>query len=220
MVKRIPAIFAALLLAQVTDLQGGEISNKTLVSIIHYRPAKGKVGDTIPFLWNGKHHVFYLNESRWDHIVSTDLVHWQELPSALARGVNPLGPDGEACWTGSIVEHGGTFHLFYPGKNMRDPAGDQKVMTATSTNLIQWQKQPALTFYADGKHYWSKPVNGSAEPLGYHLREESSFPAPRTAPAPSRHRAITCSNAPCFSRLARSSPSRCGSNRRTAAATG
>jgi beta-fructofuranosidase len=166
--KRIPAIFAALLLIPAAGLRGGEIADKTHVSFIHYRPAKGKVGDTIPFFWQGRHHVFYLNESRWDHIVSTDLVHWQELPPALSRGRNPLGPDGEACWTGSIVEHGGTFHLFYTGKNMRDPAGDQKVMAATSTNLIQWQKLPARTFYADGKHYWSKPVNGSAEPLGYH----------------------------------------------------
>jgi len=138
------------------------------VSFLHYRPAKGKVGDTIPFFWQGQYHVFYLNESRWDHLVSSNLVHWKELSPALTKDSHSTGPDGEACWTGSIVPHDGTFHLFYTGKNSRDPAGDQKVMLATSTNLIQWQKQPAFTFYADGKHYWSKPVNGSAEPMIYH----------------------------------------------------
>ena len=137
-------------------------------SFIHYRPATGNLGDTIAFFWKGEHHIFYLHESRWDHIVSTDLVHWRELPSALTRGDDPLGPDGEACWTGSVVEHSNTFHLFYTGKNMRDPAGDQKVMMATSQDLIHWEKQPSGTFYADGKHYWSKPVNGSADSMIYH----------------------------------------------------
>ncbi|MDR3621221.1 MAG: glycoside hydrolase family 32 protein [Paludisphaera borealis] len=137
-------------------------------SFIHYRPESGKVGDVIPFHWKGQHHVFYLNESRWDHIVSTDLINWKELPPALIKGDDPLGPDGEACWTGSVVEHDGTFHLFYTGKNIRDPAGDQKVMAATSKDLIHWEKTPARTFYADGGHYWSKPHNGVADGIIYH----------------------------------------------------
>lgn len=137
-------------------------------SFVRYRPASGKVGDTIPFHWKGEHHVFFLNEDRWDHIVSTNLVDWKELPPALDRGEDPLGPDGEACWTGSIVEHRGTFHLFYTGKNARDPAGDQKVMAATSTDLVRWEKQPGRTFYADGGRYWGRPRNGPAEPVIYH----------------------------------------------------
>jgi beta-fructofuranosidase len=137
-------------------------------SFLHYRPESGKVGDVIAFFWQGAYHVFYLNEGRWDHIVSSDLVHWKELPPALTKGDDPLGPDGEACWTGSLVEHEGVFHLFYTGKNMRDPAGDQKVMAATSQDLIHWTKSPAGTFYADGKHYWGKPQNGPADGVIYH----------------------------------------------------
>jgi beta-fructofuranosidase len=135
---------------------------------IHYRPATGNLGDTIAFFWKGDYHVFYLHEGRWDHLVTADLIHWRELPPALLKGDDPLGPDGEACWTGSIVEHAGTFHLFYTGKNMRDPAGDQKVMMATSKDLIRWAKQPGRTLYADGKLYWSKPVNGPADSVPYH----------------------------------------------------
>lgn len=138
------------------------------VDRVRFRPRMGLVGDAIPFYWKGKYHVFYLGESRWDHIVSTDLVHWTELPAALVPGTDPLGPDGEACWTGSIVEHKGLFHLFYTGKNMRHEPGDQKVMVATSTDLVHWTKDPSRTFYADGAIYWSKPVNGPAEPLIYH----------------------------------------------------
>lgn len=175
--KRWPQLAVALWICE-SPVQGETHSNapphrvepwrEPAVSFLHYRPAKGKVGDTIPFFWQGDYHVFFLNESRWDHLVSRDLVHWKELSPALTKGGNSAGPDGEACWTGSIVPHEGIFHLFYTGKNSRDPAGDQKVMLATSTNLLQWQKQPGFTFYADGKHYWSKPVNGSAEPMIYH----------------------------------------------------
>lgn len=138
------------------------------VDRVRFRPAMGLAGDAIPFYWKGKYHVFYLGESRWDHVVSSDLVHWIELPPALSPGADPLGPDGEACWTGSIVEHRGTFHLFYTGKNMRHEAGDQKVMVATSTDLVHWTKDPARTFYADGAVYWSRPVNGPADQVIYH----------------------------------------------------
>lgn len=136
---------------------------------LHFRPDTGSAGDTIPFFWKGAHHIFYLHAGNWAHIVSTDLVHWKELPDALTKGTDPLGPDGEACWTGSIVEDKGVFHLFYTGKNSRDPKGDQKVMHATSNDLITWVARPGDTFYADGKTYWSKPVNGPIDDsLIYH----------------------------------------------------
>jgi len=138
------------------------------VSPLHFRPKTGRAGDVIPFYWQGQYHVFYLHGSQWAHNVSTDLIHWTELPPALEKGTATLDPDGEACWTGSIVAHDGTFTLFYTGKNSKDPKGDQKVMVATSGDLIHWQKQPDRTFYADGKIYWSKPVNGPGEPMRYH----------------------------------------------------
>ena len=136
---------------------------------IHFRPAKGVLGDTIPFYWRGVYHIFYLKGQRWGHIACKDLVHWKELPDALDKGDSETSPDGENCWTGSIVAHEGMFHLFYTGKNSRDPKGDQKVMHATSKDLIVWTKHPEHTFYADGKIYWSKPVNGTIDDkLIYH----------------------------------------------------
>ena len=65
-------------------------------SKIHYRPANGYFGDAIPFYWEGHYHVFYLEgqlepERRvrftpFNHLVSTDLVNWEELPVALPLG--------------------------------------------------------------------------------------------------------------------------------------
>lgn len=126
---------------------------------LHFRPDSGVVGDIIPFYWKGVYHVFYLKGAGWGHLTSQDLVRWEELPDALEKGPDGA-PDAENCWTGSIVEKNGVFHLFYTGKNSLDPKGDQKVMQATSTDLIVWAKRPEDTFYADGTIYWSKSVNG------------------------------------------------------------
>lgn len=127
---------------------------------IHFRPAHSKAGDVIPFYYKGEYHVFYMRDNNWGHIVSRDLVRWKELPDAIKPGADPLGADGEGCWTGSIVENQGLFYLFYTGKNSKDPKGDQKVMLATSKDLIYWTKEPRHTFYADGNFYWNKTLNG------------------------------------------------------------
>ena len=97
------------------------------VSPIHFRPATGVLADTIPFYWKGEYHIFYLRGSigkvPWEHIVSTDLVHWKELPTALLPNGDPNGPDGEHMFTGCVYEKDGTFHIFYTGWNPRNPKG-------------------------------------------------------------------------------------------------
>jgi sucrose-6-phosphate hydrolase SacC (GH32 family) len=130
---------------------------------LRFAPEGTIFGDAIPFYWDGVYHVFYLRGPGWGHIASRDLVHWEERPHALAPASNRTAPDGQDCWTGSIVHHEGTFHLFYTGKNSNDPLGDQKVMHATSTDLDSWTKHPEHTFYADGEYYWSMPINGNEE---------------------------------------------------------
>lgn len=127
---------------------------------LHYREGEIKAGDLIPFYWDGAYHVFYLQNNDWAHIVSDDLLSWRKLPDALVKGSDPLGPDSEGIWTGSLVEHDGTFYLFYTGKNYNDPLGDQKVMRATSSDLVNWTKDSTFIFYADGEIYWNKSVNG------------------------------------------------------------
>ena len=55
-------------------------------------------GDAIPFYHEGKYHIFSLTSppgttvyparlrTTWSHSVSEDLVHWEELPTALYPG--------------------------------------------------------------------------------------------------------------------------------------
>jgi sucrose-6-phosphate hydrolase SacC (GH32 family) len=126
-------------------------------SPLHYRPALGSVADTVPFFWKGQYHVIYLRagfkQVPWEHIVSTDLVHWSELPSALLPDGDPDGPAGQDIGTGSVIEHDGTFHIFCTGINPRNPRGEQCIMHATSSDLISWTWRPADTFYADDVTY-------------------------------------------------------------------
>ena len=130
----------------------------------HYQPEAGLFGDTIPFYWDGVHHIFYMNGKvdgligSWGHIVSIDLVHWYELPEAISPGL-PESIDGINCMTGSIFFHEGIFHMFYTGFGNHG----QTICLATSTDLICWDKDIRnpilvvdLTWYAPDD--WRDPL--------------------------------------------------------------
>ena len=131
-------------------------------SPVQYRPDGATLADTIPFFWKGAYHIFYLRAGHggtpWAHVVSEDLVHWQELPDALPVG-KPDEPDGGSVFTGSVIEHAGTFHIFYTGENPRHARNNEHICHATSSDLIHWTKQPHDTFTADGTHYDNRHDN-------------------------------------------------------------
>lgn len=60
----------------------------------HFSPAKGWIGDPDGLVkWKGKYHLFW-----WGHAVSSDLVHWQELPYPMQGG------DGSFTYfSGSVI---------------------------------------------------------------------------------------------------------------------
>lgn len=74
-----------------------------------------------PIWWDGAHHLFYQygpdpndwGPKHWGHVVSTDLVHWRELPVALSP--TPGGPEKDGVWSGCAVEHDGELTLIYTG---------------------------------------------------------------------------------------------------------
>ena len=128
-------------------------------SPLHFRPARGRLCDTIPFHHEGEYHIFYIRCDTeggvpWDHIVSRDLVHWHELPTALDRDPSdPHGPDGRDMFTGCVVEHDGVFHIFYTGHNPANPDGAEIICHATSADLVTWQKHREHCFGPDGAVY-------------------------------------------------------------------
>ena len=124
---------------------------------IHFRPANGDFADPIPFFKDGQYHVYYLIGSHtplnWEHIVSTNLRDWKELPTALTVDGAPDSPDGEVMFTGCVMEHDGTYHAYYTGHNSRNPKGMEFIMHATSPDAIHWTKIPGHGFRPDGVIY-------------------------------------------------------------------
>ena len=99
-------------------------------------------------------HLFYLqaprslgqeSERHWHatvgHAVSTDLRDWRSLPDALGPG--PAGSwEDMATWTGSVIEHEGTWYWLYTGGRAVPEGVDQRIGLATSTDLSTWVKHP------------------------------------------------------------------------------
>ncbi|MHA6529910.1 GH32 C-terminal domain-containing protein [Paenibacillus sp. BAC0078] len=108
-----------------------------------------------PVYFDGHYHLFYQHNPQgpffhhihWGHWVSKDLVHWRDLPVALAPEKDQLAPDG--IWSGSATyDADGLPVLFFTAGN--DSASpNQSVALARSTysedgdpDLVRWIKHP------------------------------------------------------------------------------
>lgn len=72
---------------------------------------------------DGVYHLFYQynplaaahHRIHWGHATSHDLVTWTDEPVALVPGAE--GPDRDGCWSGVLVDDGGTPTLVYSGRH-------------------------------------------------------------------------------------------------------
>ena len=139
---------------------------------IFYKPADGWAADVIPFFWKGEYHLFYLKDYRditghgegtpWYHLSTRDFVSFRDDGEALARGT--VDEQDLYVFTGSVIERGGLFHIFYTGHNphfRRQGRPEQAVMHAVSDDLGLWRKVPADTFAVPHsgyeQHDWRDP---------------------------------------------------------------
>lgn len=82
--------------------------------------------------YNGRYHVFFQHHPygtqwgpmHWGHVSSTDLVHWDREPIALAPSIEA---DRDGCWSGSCVTgDDGRLYAFYTGNRwLGDPSVDR-----------------------------------------------------------------------------------------------
>lgn len=108
-----------------------------------------------PIYFNGKYHLFYQHNPQgpywaqihWGHWVSDDMVHWRDLPIALAPEKGVVDPDG--VWSGSAAydENGIPALFFTAGDDSASP--NQRVGLARSrflqdgdSDLVSWEKHP------------------------------------------------------------------------------
>jgi sucrose-6-phosphate hydrolase SacC (GH32 family) len=108
-----------------------------------------------PLYFNGQYHLFYqFNPAgpywggiHWGHAVSDDLIHWRDLPIALAPEADQVDPDG--VWSGdSIIDDEGNPALFFTAGN-DSMMPNQMTGLARSTflddqnpDLVDWIKHP------------------------------------------------------------------------------
>ena len=133
---------------------------------ILYHPRGLYTWDTWYLHSQGRTHLFHLQVKRPDsprpeedhgtigHAVSEDLLHWEELPTALQRGV-PGSYDDGTLFTGYAVEHEGLVHLFYTGNHWdHDGTHHQAICLATSEDGVHFRKHPDNPLIRpDGRRY-------------------------------------------------------------------
>lgn len=106
--------------------------------------------------FKGRYHMFYQRTPNgpykwmmhWGHMVSDDLVHWENLQDAFYPALNTGGMSGlgsKGIWSGDVVADGDTAYAFYTTVNF-DGKFDPGVAWAksTETNLEHWEKKGGL----------------------------------------------------------------------------
>lgn len=137
-----------------------------------YQPLQGYVGDPMPY-YNAddqRFYLFYLYENANHHPIfltrTDDYAAFDGFTQMLPSG--PVGSQDEWIGTGSFIKKDDTYYSFYTGHNGNlNPA--EKIMMATSPDLLNWTKQPDATFQAaagydqnnfrDPHVYWDETRN-------------------------------------------------------------
>ena len=115
---------------------------------------------------DGLYHAFYQHHPysqdwgpmHWGHATSTDMIHWQHQPIALAPGDDY---DKSGCFSGSAISHEGKLYLFYTGHNWLAAEGDDS----------QIYEAQCVAISEDGIHFEKKGIV-LEPPKGYmHFRD-------------------------------------------------
>jgi beta-fructofuranosidase len=109
----------------------------------HFLPPKNWMNDPNGLIqWKGKYHLFYQYNPtgayhanmHWGHAASRDLLHWEQLPIALAP--TPGGYDKDGCFSGCAVVKDGVPTLMYTGVWPEV----QCLAMSEGDDLIEWEK--------------------------------------------------------------------------------
>ena len=138
-----------------------ELARDPLRPQYHLLPAANWINDpNAPIYWNGEYHMFYQynpdgaywGDMHWGHAISNDMVHWKNLPIAIAP--TPGGPDADGCFTGTAVLEGNEVIVLYTGvvavpperatsKGTLNFRETQCLMTSSDPQLKTWTKLDA-----------------------------------------------------------------------------
>lgn len=112
----------------------------------HLMAPIGWINDPNGFVYyKGDYHLFYQyypydsvwGPMHWGHAKSKDLVHWEDLPVALAPSEDY---DADGCFSGSAIEKDGKLYLMYTGHYEREGIKREVQCMAVSEDGIHFKK--------------------------------------------------------------------------------
>lgn len=108
---------------------------------VHYSPAAGRMADPNGLVWfEGEWHLFHQQDGTWAHAVSTDLMHWQPLATALEHDEN-----GQSLSGSVVVDGANTSGLF----------GDDGGLVAVYTSTADGEAQ-SIAYSSDRGRTWQR----------------------------------------------------------------
>jgi sucrose-6-phosphate hydrolase SacC (GH32 family) len=132
---------------------------------IHFHSPSHWINDPNgPILLNGQYHMFFqLNpfgdqwgHMSWGHTTSPDLIHWKQLPVALAE------ENGVAIFSGSTVEDSDNTSGLCSAPGQKTPG----CLVAIYTGNSQGQQNQNIAFSRDGGATWTKYASNPVLDLG------------------------------------------------------
>lgn len=113
----------------------------------HFQPPANWMNDPNGLIqWQGEWHLFYQHnpygplwdKMHWGHAVSSDLIHWSDLPLALTP--TPGGPDEAGCYSGCAIDHDGIPTFVYTGTRGAHNEIQTQCLASSDDGLLTWRK--------------------------------------------------------------------------------
>lgn len=123
----------------------------------HFMPQTGWLNDPNGLIYyKGKYHFFYQyypyegfwGSMHWGHAISSDMIHWEHLPLALAPSEEYDNHYQGGCFSGSAIEHDNKLFLMYTGTTNRGNGFEQSQCIAFSEdgiNFTKYEGNPVIT---------------------------------------------------------------------------
>jgi beta-fructofuranosidase len=114
----------------------------------HFLPPTNWMNDPNGLIqWKGQYHLFYQHNPtgplwgnmHWGHAISDDLIHWRDMPIALAP--TPGGADESGCFSGCAVVNDLPTLIYTATAGANNEIQTQMIATSAD-DLLTWDKRP------------------------------------------------------------------------------
>ena len=119
----------------------------------HFEPIKGWLNDPNGLsYYKGQYHAFFQynpyspewDTMHWGHAVSTDLLNWKQIETALYPDKEYENDGG--CWSGSAIEHNDELYLMYTGVSKEYGQAQCIAKSSDGINFVKHADNPIIKY--------------------------------------------------------------------------